>query len=105
MHFLCFLIIISFNQKFRRSTFYFTFRHKTYGISSEWRNKILRKLLKLFIIGFVLTITSFIILYVGIMSNSKDVIIVVIPGAVGVFLMLLSSSIGMKKWVRGLERD
>jgi len=65
----------------------------------------MRKLLKLFIAGIILSGVSFTILSVGIMYDSKDSVIMVIPTAFGVFLMLLSGSIGIKKWVRGLERD
>lgn len=50
-------------------------------------------------------IGSFAIMQGGIMSNSMSFIIMVIPAAIGLALVMLSVVIGIKKWVRGLERD
>ena len=77
-----------------------------YSLSCTFRFKVvLKKLLKLFIIGLAIAIGSFAIMQGGIMSNSMSFIIMVIPAAIGIALVMFSVSIGIKKWVRGLERD
>jgi len=64
------------------------------------------KLIKLFVVGLIITLISVVVLIWGVNSGSVDTMIIVIfPGAIGVALMAISASIAMKKWVRGLERD
>lgn len=62
------------------------------------------KLLKLFAIGLAITLISGVILFWG-GSVPVDRIIMIFPAAIGVALMMLSTSIALKKWIRGLERD
>ena len=64
----------------------------------------MKKLLKLFIIGLAITLGSFAILYSGVI-NSDAIIMIVFPMGIGISLVMLSVSIGIRKWVRGLEKD
>ena len=50
-------------------------------------------------------IGSFAIMQGGIIPNSMGFIVMLLPAAIGLALVMLSVVIGIKKWVRGLERD
>jgi hypothetical protein len=59
------------------------------------------KLLILFIVGLVLALSTFAYIYYNPINPNS--IWVIIPGAIGVFLLLFSGSIGIRRFVRGLE--
>ena len=62
------------------------------------------KTLKLFGIGSAITAISLIVLFSGVLDSVTSMIII-FPGAIGVFLMILGAHYGLRRFDRYMDRD